>query len=91
MRHDRRDEPMDLTITEHWNGAKSVQWTARSGRRVVARAVCPMEYGMVDSDQLRVAISVALDVPLGAVRFIRKRSDGHRVVPRLATVVDDRL
>jgi hypothetical protein len=76
----------ELTITEKWNGAKSVRWTARSDQLVIADVVSPMEMGMVDSDVLRSAIASHYGVTNDAVTFTRRRSDAARVVPYRATV-----
>lgn len=83
---------MKLTISESWESGATfhrVTWTAREGRTVLTAVSVDMEHGMVDSGVLRSAIAERAGVPEGDIRFVRKRSDAARVVPRLALIGEE--
>lgn len=69
-----------VTVTEKWNGAESVRWTARAGRTVVADVVS-RNTGGVHSGELRDALALYYGTTPDAVTSERKKSDAARVVP----------
>jgi hypothetical protein len=90
-----------VTIVESWNG-QQVTWTARHERKVIATVQQGPDHGMWDSEPLALAIGAHFGIPADRIqtyphekqgRFIRKNSDGARLVPRLAevTLMDDPL
>jgi hypothetical protein len=81
-----------ITVTETFRGDR-VTWTARHNRKVIATVTRGQERGMWDSDPLTVAIGAHFGITADRVhmrpkpvRFYRKGTDSHRIVPRLAEV-----